>query len=277
MQVIRGAGAGALRRGRADRHDPAHRARPRRTASRWPTHPPARWAPRAPARPAARNWAGSISSPAPGANVPTAGFRRMRWIAARRTITCGSTAARPACAGQMDLGGGATASARLEYYDEARGAGLVGADSEAKGLMASMTVAKPASGGQIGWRVQGWAIDSMFDNTSVSVMPDRSSTTPSQRPVFRAVHGLWIQRGAARQFRGLPLGGRWRRAARRGAVGGIVLLQHGACRLHDEPPLRRHGNHRRALWRRRVRYGAAGSARSARGRITGPPRKAIWW
>jgi len=81
--------------------------------------------------------------------------------------------------GQMELGGGAIASARVEYYDEARGAGLAGADSEADGVISSLTIAKPSGGGDLGWRLQGWMIDSGFRNVSVSVAPDRSKTTPA--------------------------------------------------------------------------------------------------
>jgi vitamin B12 transporter len=81
--------------------------------------------------------------------------------------------------GQMELGDGAVASARMEYYDEARGAGLVGADSDATGTIASLTVARPAGPGALGWRLQAWTIDSNLTNTSVSVMPDRSATTPA--------------------------------------------------------------------------------------------------
>ncbi|HEX3675077.1 MAG TPA: TonB-dependent receptor [Rhizomicrobium sp.] len=81
--------------------------------------------------------------------------------------------------GQMEVGDGAVASARVEYYDEARGAGLVGADSEATGTIASLTVARPSGNGSLGWRLQSWLIDSNLNNTSVSVAPDRSSTTPA--------------------------------------------------------------------------------------------------
>lgn len=81
--------------------------------------------------------------------------------------------------GQMDLGSGVVASARVAYYDEARGAGLVGADSEARGWISSFTIAKPANNDGLGWRLQAWSIDSNFRNTSVSVAPDRSTTTPA--------------------------------------------------------------------------------------------------
>jgi vitamin B12 transporter len=81
--------------------------------------------------------------------------------------------------GQMDLGSGVAASARVAYYDEARGAGLVGADSEARGWISSLTIAKPANTDSLGWRLQAWSIDSNFRNTSVSVAADRSATTPA--------------------------------------------------------------------------------------------------
>ena len=80
---------------------------------------------------------------------------------------------------QTDFGGGVTGSARLEYYDEARGAGLAGATSDAHGLMGSVTLERAASSGEIGWRLQGWSIDSAFSNVSVSVSPDHSTTTPA--------------------------------------------------------------------------------------------------
>ncbi len=90
--------------------------------------------------------------------------------------------------GQMDLGSGVAASARVAYYDEARGAGLVGADSEARGWISSLTIAKPANHDGLGWRLQAWSIDSNFRNTSVSVAPDRSTTTPANDQCTRSPH-----------------------------------------------------------------------------------------
>ncbi|MGH6870054.1 MAG: TonB-dependent receptor [Rhizomicrobium sp.] len=81
--------------------------------------------------------------------------------------------------GQMALGDGAVASARIEYYDQGRGAGLVGASSEAKGEVASLTVARPADAASPGWRLQAWAIDSKFENSSVSVDAFHLTTTPA--------------------------------------------------------------------------------------------------
>jgi outer membrane receptor protein involved in Fe transport len=81
-----------------------------------------------------------------------------------------------------DLPGNVVASARLEVYDDARGGGLQNVGSEAKGTMASFTLAKPATAQTFGWRLQAWTIDSQFANTSASVpafpLP-RTATTPA--------------------------------------------------------------------------------------------------
>jgi vitamin B12 transporter len=83
---------------------------------------------------------------------------------------------------EEELPGDIVASARFETYADARGAGLQGANSNAVGDIASVTVAKPATAQSIGWRVQAWGIDSFFQNISVSVpafpLP-RTGTTPA--------------------------------------------------------------------------------------------------
>ena len=61
------------------------------------------------------------------------------------------------------------ATARVGYYDQDLGAGLQGAESKARGETASLTFAEPSASGSIGWRAQGWLIDSNLSNTSVSV------------------------------------------------------------------------------------------------------------
>jgi outer membrane receptor protein involved in Fe transport len=68
-------------------------------------------------------------------------------------------------------------SARLSGYSESRGAGLVGAESVSDGASLSLTLAAPA--GDLAWRVQAWAMTSDLYNASVSVAPDRSTTTPA--------------------------------------------------------------------------------------------------
>lgn len=68
-------------------------------------------------------------------------------------------------------------SARLSGYSESRGAGLVGAESVSDGASLSLTLAAPA--GDFAWRIQAWAMTSDLYNASVSVAPDRSTTTPA--------------------------------------------------------------------------------------------------
>lgn len=80
------------------------------------------------------------------------------------------------------LGDDITATGRLGYYDELQGAGLVGAEATAQGETASLTVVRATLPDRIGWRVQGWLINSDLSNTSVSTsnMPVlQSGTTPA--------------------------------------------------------------------------------------------------
>jgi outer membrane receptor protein involved in Fe transport len=83
---------------------------------------------------------------------------------------------------EEDLPGNIVAAARFETYADARGAGLQGANSDAQGDIASLTLAKPATTQSFGWRLQAWAIDSFFTNISVSVpafpLP-RTGATPA--------------------------------------------------------------------------------------------------
>ena len=83
---------------------------------------------------------------------------------------------------QQQLGGGVVLSARTEYYDDARGGGIVGVNSEAKGWINSVTLSRPADASSLGWRVQAWMIASGFANTSASVPAfpaARNSATPA--------------------------------------------------------------------------------------------------
>lgn len=75
--------------------------------------------------------------------------------------------------------GDVLASARVNVYDVAQGAGLAGAEAKSKGVTGSLTFAKAASPDDLGWRVQAWLIRSEFSNTSVATAPDRSFTTPT--------------------------------------------------------------------------------------------------
>lgn len=73
--------------------------------------------------------------------------------------------------------GGRVFSMRVGGYSESRGAGLVGAESVSEGSSLSVTLAAPA--GALAWRVQAWAMASDLYNSSVSIAPDRSTTTPA--------------------------------------------------------------------------------------------------
>jgi|SRR5579859_1371129 len=75
--------------------------------------------------------------------------------------------------------GGVEAAARVEAFEERRGAGLLGARSTASGTAETLTLVQPASQGVGGWRLQAWARSSDLANTSVSVAPNRATTTPA--------------------------------------------------------------------------------------------------
>jgi outer membrane receptor protein involved in Fe transport len=81
-------------------------------------------------------------------------------------------------------------SVRLSAYDEGRGAGLAGASSSANGFTGSITMAEAPADGGIGWRVQGWSVHSDFANTSVSVAPGRTGTTPANDQFATPALGL---------------------------------------------------------------------------------------
>jgi len=79
---------------------------------------------------------------------------------------------------QAALGGDMAMSARLAYYDEARGNGLEGGKAGAHGLIGSVTLARAATDTHFGWRLQSWAVKSDLTNVFVSLAADRNSATP---------------------------------------------------------------------------------------------------
>lgn len=94
---------------------------------------------------------------------------------------------------QDDLGGGVVASARLEYYDDARGGGVQYVQSEAAGWIGSVTLSRSPNASNAGWRVQSWFIDSNFMNTSASVPSYpllRDSHTPANDQYATPALGL---------------------------------------------------------------------------------------
>ncbi|MHB8530834.1 MAG: TonB-dependent receptor plug domain-containing protein [Caulobacteraceae bacterium] len=73
--------------------------------------------------------------------------------------------------------GAASGEVRASAYQEDRGAGLVGAVSRARGASLSATAARAPSLTSLGWRIQAWSLVSDLANSSVSVAPNRASTS----------------------------------------------------------------------------------------------------
>jgi outer membrane receptor protein involved in Fe transport len=93
--------------------------------------------------------------------------------------------------------GGVVVSGRLGIYDERRNSGLKGAVSDASGATASLTIAHPQEGSDVGWRVQGWLRDTDFANSSVSIGTNRATTTPTNDEYSTPARG-WGVTGALR-------------------------------------------------------------------------------
>ena len=105
---------------------------------------------------------------------------------------------------QADLAGGVLA-VRVGAYDEARDAGLVGAQSNARGEVASATwAAAPAPGGY-GWRLQGWVRGSNLANASVSVSPGQLTTTPANDEYSTPALGYGFNGALRRAWTGADL------------------------------------------------------------------------
>ncbi len=88
--------------------------------------------------------------------------------------------------------GAIEAAARVEAFEERRGAGLLGARSTASGTAETLTLAQPASEGVGGWRLQAWARNSDLANTSVSVAPGRATTTPANNEFSTPAQGYGL-------------------------------------------------------------------------------------
>jgi outer membrane receptor protein involved in Fe transport len=95
--------------------------------------------------------------------------------------------------------GPAVLSVRLNHYDERRGAGLAGARSRATGTSASATLTQSPTADALGWRLQAWARESDFANTSVAVAPGRGSTTPANDQYETPATGLGVNAAVRRR------------------------------------------------------------------------------
>jgi outer membrane receptor protein involved in Fe transport len=89
-------------------------------------------------------------------------------------------------------------------YDEKRGAGLAGANSDAEGASAAFTLARQPEADALGWRLQAWVRASDFANSSVAVAANRSSTTPANDEYSTPAQGYGLN--AALQGRQGALG-----------------------------------------------------------------------
>ena len=87
---------------------------------------------------------------------------------------------------------GIKAAARFGAFEEKRGAGLLGANSTAKGSSATLTLAQPAREGVGGWRLQAWARHSDLANSSVAVAPNRATTTPANNEFSTPADGYGV-------------------------------------------------------------------------------------
>lgn len=106
-------------------------------------------------------------------------------------------------AARVDLavGDGASLSARVGAWREARGSGLGDTRAEASGAVVSATLARPPQAGRWGWRLQAWRRDSDLYNTSASVTPDRGATTPANEQHATPAAG-WGANAALRRAAG---------------------------------------------------------------------------
>lgn len=87
---------------------------------------------------------------------------------------------------------GVQAAARFGAFEEKRGAGLLGANSTAKGTSATLTLAQPAGEGVGGWRLQAWMRHSDLANTSVAVAANRATTTPANNEFSTPADGYGL-------------------------------------------------------------------------------------
>lgn len=98
---------------------------------------------------------------------------------------------------------GTLVSARVGAYRERRQSGVVGTNSDASGVSASLTVTHPQSGDALGWRLQAWMSDSAFSQTSAAIAPLRAFATPSNDQYATPALGWGANaalRGAFSQF-----------------------------------------------------------------------------
>jgi outer membrane receptor protein involved in Fe transport len=90
-----------------------------------------------------------------------------------------------------DAGGGVLA-ARVSAYAEDRGTGVQGGTASAHGSAESLTWAGAPTQDAAGWRLQLWARQSGFSQTSLAVAPGRASATPANDQFATPATGLGL-------------------------------------------------------------------------------------
>jgi len=98
-------------------------------------------------------------------------------------------------------------SLRAAAFEEARGSGLQGTRAIASGQVLSATLAMAPAPERSGWRIQIWRRTSDLKNSSVTVAPDRNSTTPANDQVATPATG-WGFNAAVRRTETVSFGGR---------------------------------------------------------------------
>ncbi|MBS0296621.1 MAG: TonB-dependent receptor [Proteobacteria bacterium] len=88
-----------------------------------------------------------------------------------------------------DFGPGVLA-ARVSGYDENRGTGVAGGVAGASGSSESLTWAAQPTPDRAGWRLQLWARQSDFSQTSLSVAPGRATATPANDQFSTPANGI---------------------------------------------------------------------------------------
>jgi len=89
-------------------------------------------------------------------------------------------------------------SLRGGFFEEDRGAGLVGARANASGNVLSATLVRAPRGQALGWRLQAWRRTSDLFNSSVAVAANRAAATPANSQDKTPATG-WGVNGALRQ------------------------------------------------------------------------------
>ncbi|KQY95382.1 TonB-dependent receptor [Caulobacter sp. Root1455] len=126
--------------------------------------------------------------------------------------------------GRIDMATGlGLLSLRGGFFEEERGAGLVGARANASGNVLSATLVRAPRGQALGWRLQAWRRTSDLFNSSVAVAADRSFTTPANSQDKTPATG-WGLNGALRQ-----------------KIGGVEWELGADARLNDGEERERYG------------------------------------